>query len=792
MKLGPVPPLLLTFFVRAFADTADNSNGPGANELAGGSDDNGANVASSGSPRRLRGDLASVFRDKFSTRKSRRAAAVDPSSPADDVDAAAHDVASSPRKLLTTTTKPTNVPTRKPTKIPTAAPTFAAWSGGGCPGAYAQGTFYNMGDIVAFEGLVYKCKSESAAAALWCGMIGYEPKEGIAWEQAWERLGSCSGSIGPTTSPNYSSLPDFGGCPGSYVAKAVGDSYGPGDTVSANGLVFECNPFPLSAHCSQLGFEPLVDFGAPGAWKIAWTVKGYCDGTMNPTSAPNFASLGLYAAGCPQEYMSNLVYNAGDKVALTVSSSPKRTIVYECKQWPSSAYCRQSAFAPGVDPKASDKAWEKKGYCDGTIAPTSSPVAFQPKPGKCVFQKCKPVADSAPVCNEFPIVAYSSAKPYEEGDRVRIGAEKFKCKPYPFSSWCNNDAYAPKLESGIWTDAWSKDGTCEASIMTRYEWMKSNEELDMIFSVTNTSRILSRGGVDHNMTEINATRLRFMNGTGLLKHDEVSDDEFKRLCFSICAKDLDCDFAVSHIKQDGSQECTPYNGADGGLYETFEDPDFDCGCYKGNAVLAKKNKVVIRNFTDVACDIPKDNKKLQTLGNCVIVEILFSVASGKAPNMDTIALCPGYTMDFGSYIKPALICLVKTLPNPFGYMSSCLTCIQEKQSDYWRGQPGTDNCSKYIKGACSVGVENAIISPAFNQMIGCEVECQGRPVLDSCMPDIQRFHLCGGARDRISPGDGCDNRGVDTSSNFTCPATTAAVTTAAATTQATTQATTAA
>lgn len=177
------------------------------------------------------------------------------------------------RKLATTTRTPTKNPTRKPTKTPTAAPTFAAWSGVGCPKQYALGTSYDMGDVVAFDGLVYKCKSISELAAKWCGTRGYEPKESLYWEHAWDRLGSCTGSISPTTSPNYSTLANYGGCPNTWETKGAGETYAAGSKVSANGLVFECNVYPHNQHCGQTGFEPMVDSGTPDAWKVRAIVE---------------------------------------------------------------------------------------------------------------------------------------------------------------------------------------------------------------------------------------------------------------------------------------------------------------------------------------------------------------------------------------------------------------------------------------------------------------------------------------------------------------------------------------
>jgi len=140
-------------------------------------------------------------------------------------------------------------------------------------------------------------------------------------------VGYCEGTIGPTASPNFQVLPDMGGCPEEYEKRPIGQEYGEGDRVSAGRLVFQCKPFPYSGHCSQAGYEPLVDSATPGAWKDAWEVVGHCSGTITPTTSPNFVAL-PYLGGCPEEWELKplgFAYEEGDLVA-------EQGIVFECKR----------------------------------------------------------------------------------------------------------------------------------------------------------------------------------------------------------------------------------------------------------------------------------------------------------------------------------------------------------------------------------------------------------------------------------------------------------------------------
>jgi len=228
------------------------------------------------------------------------------------------------------------------TLAPTDSPNFEVLQDvGGCPSAYSMGKDYEPGDRVSKGGFVYECKA--APLGLHCPQDGFEPGENTiqqgstdTWKMAWSVAGYCSGSIAPTGSPNFVSLPNMGGCPESWEINAVGDAYEEGDMVSVDGKVFSCKawPWPFSAHCGQAGYEPLSspDNRGNGAWRDAWTLAGWCSGSIGPTSSPSVDPANLVGA-CPKEWSggSNVKYEEGDMVSITVSNVPLRKVAYKCK-----------------------------------------------------------------------------------------------------------------------------------------------------------------------------------------------------------------------------------------------------------------------------------------------------------------------------------------------------------------------------------------------------------------------------------------------------------------------------
>ena len=144
------------------------------------------------------------------------------------------------------------------------------WTGKGCPKPWAADMDYAPGDLVQREGMVYKCLD--AGFSSFCGQSSFKPGNGdsMFWEQVWVLLGSCEGTMSPSTSPNFISLGDAGGCPDEYQ---VGFEYESGDKVSVRNIVYACKAWPYSQRCSMGGYEP-DGLGAAEAW----TVIGHCDG----------------------------------------------------------------------------------------------------------------------------------------------------------------------------------------------------------------------------------------------------------------------------------------------------------------------------------------------------------------------------------------------------------------------------------------------------------------------------------------------------------------------------------
>ena len=310
---------------------------------------------------------------------------------------------------------------------PTNKPTPVAWTGGGCPGAFKAGEEYADKEKVEADGIVYQCKGNGAAAN-WCGTSSYEPGTGTNWGAAWTLLGSCTGTISPTTSPVYPfSAYALTGCPEDY---SDGKDYEAGDKVAKNGVAFKCKDFPASLWCKSSAYEPL----GPN-YAMAWTVLGTCTGTISPTASPMFPA---NAPGCPDTYSSGTEYEAGDKVEY-------RSGVYQCKSWPSSGYCNQ--FGPDDENEVNWKlGWTKVSSCTGTISPTAAPVrnpanqwAKDGCPGK-----------------------FAKGTEYEEGDQVEVDSVVYQCKKFPYSGYCKLDGYTPGTDAGKL--GWSKLGWCDGTI----------------------------------------------------------------------------------------------------------------------------------------------------------------------------------------------------------------------------------------------------------------------------------------------------------------------------------------
>lgn len=364
---------------------------------------------------------------------------------------------------------------------PATAPIPPLWNiQGGCPKTHEAGTTYNAGDVVSVDSLVYRCAIKPMNQ--FCGQIGYAPGTAQYWDVAWTLSGSCVGTLVPTSAPNYVALAHLGGCPEEWEEKIAGEAYyEEGDTVSSKGLVFSCKTWPHSMHCNQQGYGPLEN-PATDAWTDAWKLIGYCKGVRLPTSSPTFDPANSVGA-CPNDWSAgNIVkYEEGDMVSATVSSTPLQKVAFLCKPWPFSGYCGQ--FSP-TNNFGGWLGWRQIGACSGTSTPTIAPVMYV---GPCKHNKCVEVDDTMQctpgstrcscnindttgpscqrtirrdICSDMDVNRWSDNVDYTAGDVVRIGSRRFKCREWPVTLWCNLEAYTPMLESGIWDQAWSEDGTC--------------------------------------------------------------------------------------------------------------------------------------------------------------------------------------------------------------------------------------------------------------------------------------------------------------------------------------------
>ncbi|KAL7502270.1 hypothetical protein ACHAXN_000843, partial [Cyclotella atomus] len=405
---------------------------------------------------------------------------------------------------------------------PTPEPTALRWSGKGCPEEWVDGATYEGGELAEVNGLVYKC-STAHAANTWCGHSNYKPGDSQYWSSAWTLLGSCAGTIAPTSSPVFKLLVNAGGCPDEYDPSTT---YEEGDMATSDGIVYKCRSWPTSGWCS-------VDVYAPGGVysKIAWTTLGYCEGTISPTTAPAFLSLKDHN-GCPDAYDKSRKYEANDKVASEVANA--QSLVWQCSgDVHRSRYCSQ--FEPGHDYKL---AWNLIGYCDGTMSPTSSPnfsnlkevgdgcpkaynaatiyevgdtVSVFVATDRTVVYSCNarpycnaglnfsPGSDNtnlgwtlkgycddtisptpAPIVTESECIWYNGTKPitinswaetdlwsYASGTRVSKNGRIYKCRAWPYGLWCKIAAYEPEEQiywpeekHDYWGDAWAKSGDC--------------------------------------------------------------------------------------------------------------------------------------------------------------------------------------------------------------------------------------------------------------------------------------------------------------------------------------------
>ena len=217
----------------------------------------------------------------------------------------------------------------------------------------------------------------------------------------------------------YSTTADYGA--GDQVAFEVAAGAA-GSTAMADGwrfIVYECKDFPSSQWCSQDAYKPGSNYEY-----MAWTVKGYCDGTLSPTAAPTAYVNADCPVGSPSAY-PECTYEAG-------LPTPATTIP-QCKY---------------------NKAVEVTGVactCGDSGCPTPSPTST--------------VCTKTETRNSCPAVdGWSSGVSYDAGDVVRVANTMYTCKEWPVKLWCSQEAYKPSTDpEGLWKQAWTESGTCPSS-----------------------------------------------------------------------------------------------------------------------------------------------------------------------------------------------------------------------------------------------------------------------------------------------------------------------------------------
>ncbi|KAK1732540.1 hypothetical protein QTG54_016752 [Skeletonema marinoi] len=379
------------------------------------------------------------------------------------------------------------------TITPTATPTFDPNNVEGCPEEYDDGTEYEEGDKVSVTaagedyGKIYQCKAWPEGDH--CGNEAYSPlnteklcNDQVCWPIAWTYIKGCTGTITPTATPTFDPA-NVGGCPDEFVE---GTDYEEGDKMSIvaagedYGKIYKCKGWPVTDFCKIEAYSPLntaKTCSGEVCWPVAWTYEGGCTGTITPTAAPVFIALSQWnKQGCPPEYVpNNSAYKPEAYVSVPKNEDNTYGVVWQCKNAMTAPWCQQEGYAPGS--QNGDQAWEKVGFCAGTISPTDAPttLAMNTDATKkvCQFKYKLETTDGG----EYVILQAESWEKgggtiatggkalelYKPGHLVRNGRVARKCNNYPYSFYC--DAWSPFVnnDSSVYNPSLSRQGWAEAT-----------------------------------------------------------------------------------------------------------------------------------------------------------------------------------------------------------------------------------------------------------------------------------------------------------------------------------------
>ncbi len=161
----------------------------------------------------------------------------------------------------------------KPTFAPTINPKAP-----GCPESYDPKVNYSSGMDVEQDNMIYKCRNWPEGGYCNAGP-NFAPGSKNS-NFGWIKVGSCDGTLKPTSSPVHIGLAS-GGCNFPYRASDL-STYTAGTRVEYNDFIFECkSDIHLSNYCKQSNYAPDGPY-----WSFGWNKIGWCDGTLKPTAAP--------------------------------------------------------------------------------------------------------------------------------------------------------------------------------------------------------------------------------------------------------------------------------------------------------------------------------------------------------------------------------------------------------------------------------------------------------------------------------------------------------------------------
>ena len=161
--------------------------------------------------------------------------------------------------------------------------------------------------------------------------------------------------------------------------------------------------------------------------------------------------------GCPDEYVANNPnYKPGDYVSVPKNEGNTYGVVWMCKNAMTAPWCQSEGYAPGT--QYGGQAWEKVGYCEGTMSPTLSPTTLDSNNVEakkaCQFKyNLETTDDGAYVVLQAESwqkggssisTGGTALELYKPGQLVRYGEDARKCSAWPYSGYC--EGYSPFVQ----------------------------------------------------------------------------------------------------------------------------------------------------------------------------------------------------------------------------------------------------------------------------------------------------------------------------------------------------------